>query len=205
MTNLRTSLYEEHLRLGAKILPFAGFDMPIQYANLKKEVEAVRNAVGVFDVSHMGEFLLTGPEALKAIDYIVPNDIKNAENHKAIYSPLIREDGTIIDDLIVYKMSADKIFICVNASNIDKDFAFFQEAVKAFDVKLTNASEDYSLLAIQGKDSFATLKKTTLGKALEDISYFSIQILKLVQGIRGKMVLKFLLTTNLFSLFGKNF
>lgn len=177
MSHLKTSLYEEHVSLGARMLPFAGFDMPIQYENLKKEVEAVRNNVGVFDVSHMGEFLITGSDALKAIDHLVTNDIKNSEMKKAIYSPLCRANGTVIDDLIVYKISDTKIFVCVNASNIEKDFSWFEKNLKNFDVKLENHSSDYSLLAVQGPKTFETLKKTSLLKNLDDIEYYSVQVL----------------------------
>ncbi|MBT4792863.1 MAG: glycine cleavage system aminomethyltransferase GcvT, partial [Halobacteriovoraceae bacterium] len=120
--SLKTSLFEEHVSLGAKIVEFADWQMPIQYKNLKEEVIAVRDSVGVFDVSHMGEFFIEGKQALDFVDHLVTNDIKNAEISKAIYSPLCREDGTIIDDLIVYKISNEKLMICVNASNIKKDF-----------------------------------------------------------------------------------
>ncbi len=103
---MKTSLFEMHKELGAKIVDFAGWEMPIQYKNLKQEVIAVRENCGMFDVSHMGEFFVSGPEAVKFVDELVTNDIKNAELLKAIYSPLCREDGTIIDDLIVYKLTA---------------------------------------------------------------------------------------------------
>jgi aminomethyltransferase len=126
MTKLKTYLYEEHLKLGGKIVPFAGWDMPVQYTSVKDEVLAVRQNVGVFDVSHMGEFFVEGPEAEKFVDELLPNDIMNAEMGKALYSPLCRENGTIIDDLIVYKLKPGRIMICVNASNIDKDFTWIK-------------------------------------------------------------------------------
>jgi len=175
MSAKQTSLYETHKALGAKLVDFAGWEMPIQYENLKNEVLAVRENVGVFDVSHMGEFFVEGPEALEFVDYLVTNDIKNAALSKAIYSPLCRENGTIIDDLIVYKIANDNLMICVNASNIEKDFNWMQSHVSKFDCTLTNKSNDFSLLALQGPKSFETLCKLDLGFKVEDMDYYSIQ------------------------------
>ncbi len=175
MSAQKTSLYEEHTALNAKMVDFAGWLMPIQYKSLKEEVIAVRESVGVFDVSHMGEFFVEGPEALQFVDYIVTNDIKNAELNKAIYSPLCRENGTIIDDLIVYKLAETKIMICVNASNIQKDFEWMQQSVQKFDCTLLNKSEEFSLLAVQGPKTVEILKKIDLEFELQNIEYYSIQ------------------------------
>jgi aminomethyltransferase len=172
MTLFRTSLYEEHLRLGAKIVPFAGWEMPVQYTSVKDEVLAIRNHVGVFDVSHMGEFFIEGEEAEKFADYLVTNDILNAPTGKAIYSPLCRENGTVVDDLIVYKIKPGKVMICVNASNIDKDFNWMQSKLSQFKCTLTNKSHEYSLLALQGPKSFEVLK--SLIPSLADIEYYSV-------------------------------
>jgi aminomethyltransferase len=180
MTRLQTSLYDEHVACGAKIVDFAGWQMPIQYKNLKDEVRAVREDVGVFDVSHMGEFFIEGPQAIEFIDYLVTNDIKGSALKKAIYSPLCREDGTIIDDLIVYKLEENKVMICVNASNIDKDFNWMSSHVDRFDCELINRSSDFSLLAIQGPKTFQILESIDLGFDLQDIEYYSIQ-----EGISG--------------------
>jgi aminomethyltransferase len=169
---LRTHLYDEHVKLNAKIVPFAGWEMPVQYTSVKDEVLAVRSAVGVFDVSHMGEFFLEGKDAESFADYLVTNDIKNAPVGKAIYSPLTRENGTIIDDLIVYKFSAEKIMICVNASNIEKDFQWISQQARAFDCTLTNKSDAFSLLALQGPKAYETLKP--LLSELADIEYYSV-------------------------------
>lgn len=158
MTNKRTSLYEKHVNLGAKMVPFGGFEMPIQYSSLKEEALAVRNDCGVFDVSHMGEFFIEGKEAIEFADYMVCNDFKSAAIGKAVYSPLCRENGTVVDDLILYKMSESKVMICVNASNIEKDWEFFKSKTESFDAKLTNESENYSLLAIQGPRAIEILK-----------------------------------------------
>ena len=165
----KTSLYQNHVELNAKMVDFAGWMMPIQYNNLKEEVKAVRENVGVFDVSHMGEFFVTGPEALRFVDFMVTNDIATAPLNKAIYSPLCRDNGTVIDDLIVYKLKDDYIMICVNASNIDKDFQWFESHKQNFNVKLENKSNDYSLLAVQGPNAYQTLKNISLTQNIEDI------------------------------------
>ena len=175
MSSQRTALYDEHVQAGAKMVDFAGWDMPIQYKNLKEEVKAVRENVGVFDVSHMGEFFVEGKDALRFVDYLVTNDIKGSALKKAIYSPLCREDGTIIDDLIVYKLSETKLMICVNAANITKDFEWMQSKLEGFDCSLTNRSSDFSLLAIQGPKTFEVLKSIDLEFSIEDIEYYSIQ------------------------------
>lgn len=172
MTALKTHLYDEHVKLGAKIVPFAGWDMPVQYTSVKDEVLAVRQKVGVFDVGHMGEFLVEGHEAERFVDFLVTNDILNASTGKAIYSPLCREDGTVIDDLIVYKIKPGKVLICVNASNIEKDFEWIQSKHKGFDCNLANCSELYSLLALQGPQAYQTLKP--LLSELPDIDYYSV-------------------------------
>lgn len=176
MSTQKTALFEEHLAANAKIVDFAGWEMPIQYKNLKEEVTAVREKVGVFDVSHMGEFFIEGPQSIDFIDFMVTNDIKSAEMKKAIYSPLCREDGTVIDDLIVYKLEENKLMICVNASNIEKDFTWLNSHVSKFDCKLTDRSSEFSLLALQGPDTIKTLKSVELGFTFEDIPYYSIQV-----------------------------
>lgn len=172
MSNFKTHLYDEHVQLNAKIVPFAGWDMPVQYTSVKDEVNAVRQSVGMFDVSHMGEFTVTGVDALKFVNHILTNDITLAENGKAIYSPLCREDGTVIDDLIVYKFSSERIFICVNASNIEKDFSWMQSQVCGFNCELVNKSQDYSLIALQGPKSFEVLQ--SIFPELSDIEYYSV-------------------------------
>jgi aminomethyltransferase len=169
---LRTSLYQKHVDLKAKIVDFAGWDMPVQYTSVKDETLAVRKKVGVFDVSHMGEFFAEGPEALKFIDSLVTNDIAAAAMGKAIYSPLCRENGTVIDDLIVYKLAEQKLLICVNASNIQKDFEWMNSHATKYDVRFTNKSESYSLLALQGPESESTLKKFLPN--LPTLEYYSV-------------------------------
>lgn len=172
MTLLKTHLYDEHVKLGAKIVPFAGWDMPVQYKGVKDEVLAVRNHVGVFDVSHMGEFFVEGKDAEAFVDSIVTNDILNAASGKAIYSPLCRENGTVVDDLIVYKIKPGKVMICVNASNIDKDFEWMKSKHKGFECTFTNHSDEFSLLAIQGPKAFELMK--SIATDLPDLEYYSV-------------------------------
>lgn len=169
---LKTSLYDEHVKLGAKIVPFAGWDMPVQYTSVKDEVLAVRNSIGVFDVSHMGEFFIEGKDAEAFADYLVTNDILSAPTGKAIYSPLCREDGTVVDDLIVYKLAPGRVMICVNASNIEKDFNWMKSKHSGFDCSFTNLSNVFSLLALQGPKAFETLKP--LVNELPELEYYSV-------------------------------
>ncbi len=171
----KTSLYDAHVKLGAKMAPFAGFDMPIQYTSVKDEVLAVRNAVGIFDVSHMGEFFVEGKEAISFVDYLVTNDIKGAEMNKAVYSPLCRDNGTVIDDLIVYKLREEKIMICVNAANIDKDWSWISSVKERthFDCNISNRSAEFSLLALQGPKTEEVLSKIGLGENVSTIPYYA--------------------------------
>lgn len=173
MSLLKTSLHEAHISLNAKMAPFAGYDMPLQYSSVKEEVLVVRQSAGVFDVSHMGEFFVSGPEAIAFVDFLITNDFQNAEMKKAVYSPLCRENGTVIDDLIAYKLSAEKVLICVNASNIKKDWDWINSKLGSFNCKLVNHSDDYSLLALQGPKAEALLKELEFNLP-SDFPYYSI-------------------------------
>ncbi|MDG2430984.1 glycine cleavage system aminomethyltransferase GcvT [Flavobacterium sp.] len=144
-----TALTHIHEGLGAKMLPFAGYNMPITYEGINAEHETVRTAVGVFDVSHMGEFLLSGPNALALIQKVTSNDASVLTVGKAQYSCLPNNDGGIVDDLIIYKMKDEQYLLVVNASNIDKDWDWIS-AQNDLGVEMKNLSDDYSLLAIQG-------------------------------------------------------
>lgn len=173
MSIQKTSLHEEHLLLNAKMAPFAGFDMPLQYSSVKEEVMAVRKGAGVFDVSHMGEFIVEGDDAIKFVDFIMTNDFKNAEMLKAVYSPLCRDNGTVIDDMICYKLGEKRVLICVNASNIQKDWEWINTKIGQFKVTLKNLSDEFSLLAIQGPESEALLRKAGM-LGTQDFPYYSI-------------------------------
>jgi aminomethyltransferase len=144
-----TALTSTHEALGAKMVPFAGFNMPVQYEGVNAEHETVRNSVGVFDVSHMGEFLIEGEHALELIQKVTTNDASKLTIGKAQYSCLPNDDGGIVDDLIVYKVKEFTYLLVVNASNIEKDWNWIQSK-NSVGADMRNLSDDYSLLAIQG-------------------------------------------------------
>ncbi|NQX78149.1 glycine cleavage system aminomethyltransferase GcvT [Gilvibacter sp.] len=144
-----TALSETHMALGAKMVPFAGYNMPVSYEGVNIEHETVRNAVGVFDVSHMGEFLVSGPNALDLIQKVCSNDASKLTVGKAQYSCFPNETGGIVDDLIVYRVKEEEYLLVVNASNIQKDWDWINKH-NSMGAQLRDISEDYSLLAIQG-------------------------------------------------------
>jgi len=154
----KTTFYNIHEKLGAKIVEFAGYLMPIQYSSIIAEHKAVRNSVGVFDVSHMGEIFVKGEKALDFVQYITVNDASVLSQGRVQYSVMCYPDGGIVDDLLVYKLADDKFMLVVNASNIDKDFSWMKENNK-FGVELENLSNDYSLLAVQGPNSKEVVQK----------------------------------------------
>lgn len=156
----RTTLYNIHKNLGAKIVEFAGYEMPIQYSSIIAEHKAVRNSVGVFDVSHMGEVFVKGDKALDFVQHITVNDVSKLFPGRVQYSAMCYEDGGIVDDLLVYKIADDEFLLVINASNIEKDFSWMQKNNK-FGVELSNQSDEYSLLAVQGPNSHKTLQKLT--------------------------------------------
>ena len=149
----RTCLYEKHVALGALISPFGGFDMPIQYTNIVDEHQAVRQHCGVFDVSHMGEVLVSGNDAERYINHIFTNDVRGIPNGKILYGMMCYEDGGVVDDLLVYKMADDRFFLVINASNIDKDWAWIQHQATGYDITLEHQSDQYGELAIQGPEA----------------------------------------------------
>ena len=157
--NKRTCLYERHCQAGALIQPFGGFDMPIQYTSIIDEHNAVRQHCGVFDVSHMGEIVVTGPDAEKYVNHIFTNDITDAPIHKIYYGMMLYPDGGTVDDLLVYKMAPNHFFIVVNAANIDKDDAWMREQARGFDVVLENKSDYYGQLAVQGPESPSVMEE----------------------------------------------
>ncbi|HDL04224.1 MAG: glycine cleavage system aminomethyltransferase GcvT [Candidatus Zixiibacteriota bacterium] len=144
----KTPFYKYHIEAGAKMVPFAGYIMPIQYAGITKEHLAVRKNVGMFDISHMGEFDISGPDALAFIQKMTVNDASKLEVGQIQYSCMCYDDGGIVDDLLVYRLE-DRFMLVVNAANLDKDFKWLESHLEG-DVKLVNRSDDYGLLAIQG-------------------------------------------------------
>lgn len=175
MTLKRTSLYEEHVLLNAKMAPFADFSMPLQYTSVKDEVLAVRKKTGIFDVSHMGEFLIEGSEAIKFVDYLMTNDFANAGESKAVYSPLCRENGTIVDDHIAYKIKDNQVLLCVNAANIQKDWEWISSKIQEFNCTIIDKSDTFSLLAVQGPQTENICKDLGLIKHDEEFPYFSVK------------------------------
>jgi aminomethyltransferase len=166
-----TALSQKHIALGAKMVPFAGYNMPVSYTGLNDEHAAVRNSVGVFDVSHMGEFILKGDHALALIQKVTSNDASVLTDGKAQYSCLPNTNGGIVDDLIVYRINEKTYMLVVNASNIDKDWNWIKQD-DTFGVDMQNISEKTSLLAIQGPNAMATLQKLT-DINLAEIPYYS--------------------------------
>ncbi len=147
----RTPLFEEHVALGAKLVPFAGYEMPVQYpSGIRAEHQAVRTAAGVFDVSHMGEFLVTGPEALEFVSFVTTNDPARLAEGQAQYSVLCHDDGGIVDDLIVYRLGDQRFRLVVNAANLAKDWEHLGGPAARFDVRLEDESDGIGLIALQG-------------------------------------------------------
>ena len=161
----KTPLYEEHVRLGGKIVPFAGWLLPVQYSGVIAEHMAVREKCGIFDVSHMGELLLKGQSAKENLNHLLTNDYTDMPVGAARYSPMCNENGGCVDDLIVYKKAEDDYFIVVNAANKDKDYAWMKEHLLPGS-ELTDASDDYAQIALQGPKAEEILKKLA---AEEDI------------------------------------
>ena len=169
-----TALTHIHENLGAKMLPFAGYNMPITYEGINAEHETVRNGVGVFDVSHMGEFFLSGPKALDLIQKVTTNDASVLTVGRAQYSCLPNADGGIVDDLIIYKMNDEQYLLVVNASNIEKDWNWISQH-NDLGVDMKNASDDYSLLAIQGPKAVEAMQSLT-DINLSEIKYYHFEV-----------------------------
>ena len=169
-----TTLSHIHEQLGAKMVPFAGYTMPVSYEGVVLEHETVRNAVGVFDVSHMGEFLITGPNALALIQKTSSNDASILEDGQAQYSCLPNDTGGIVDDLIIYRLEAEKWLLVVNASNIEKDWDWIEKN-NTMGAEMRNLSEDYSLLAIQGPKAMEAMQPLT-SVNLEGIGFYTFKV-----------------------------
>ena len=166
-----TALTDKHIALGAKMVPFAGYNMPVQYEGVNAEHETVRNAVGVFDVSHMGEFVLRGPNAEALIQKFASNDVSVLFDGKAQYSCMPNGKGGIVDDLIIYRVNANEFFIVVNASNIVKDWNWIS-SLNDLGVEMENLSDAYSLLAIQGPKAAEAMQSLT-DVNLKDMVYYT--------------------------------
>lgn len=160
MTNLkRTPLYECHVKLGAKIVEFGGWEMPVLYTGIIEEHKACRTKAGLFDVSHMGEIDVTGPDALSFVNKLITNDASKMQIKQCLYSPMCYNEGGVVDDLLVYKMADDHYYIVVNASNTDKDFDWFQENAVGMNIKVENISSKTAQIAIQGPKAELILQR----------------------------------------------
>jgi len=167
----RTPLRDFHAAHGARLVDFAGWEMPVQYRSILEEHKVVRRAAGMFDVSHMGEVDVRGPEAAKFLNYLVTNDVAKLFPGRVLYSPMCYPHGGVVDDLLVYMRGADDYFLCINAGNIAKDLAWIREQAKAFDVTITDRCEDYALLAIQGPKA-VEIVQTLTGAKLGLVKYY---------------------------------
>src|SRR5688572_33022606 len=168
----KTALNNAHRELGGRMIDFGGWDMPVQYpAGTIEEHMTVRSAVGLFDVSHMGEIEIRGPQALDLIQRLTTNDASALNDGQAQYSALTYPDGAFVDDILVHRFAPDHYFLCVNASNADKDFDWIRGHADGFDAEATNVSASYAQLAIQGPKALETLQPLT-GVSLHAIKYY---------------------------------
>ena len=171
----RTCLYDKHVAAGAKMVPFGGFEMPLQYEGITEEHNAVRTACGVFDVSHMGEVVVTGPDAEAYVQHIFTNDVAGAPKGKIFYGMMLYEDGGTVDDLLVYCLGDNKYLLVINAANIDKDFAWMQAQQGSFDVCLENKSDVCGQLAIQGPQAEAVTTEV-LSLNCADLAFYTFKV-----------------------------
>ncbi len=170
----RTCLYDKHVELGALMSPFGGFEMPIQYAGIAVEHQAVRGKVGLFDVSHMGEVTVRGKDAERYVQHIFTNDIAGAPVGKIYYGMMCYENGGTVDDLLVYKMGENDFFLVINAANIDKDWAWMQQHAIGFDIDLQNCSEFYGQIAVQGPESEQVME-SVLGIPCSELTFYTVK------------------------------
>ncbi|MDD5979109.1 MAG: glycine cleavage system aminomethyltransferase GcvT [Bacteroidales bacterium] len=177
----KTALNAMHYEMGAKMVPFAGFDMPVQFEGVNIEHETVRKGVGVFDVSHMGEFRAKGPKAFDLVQRCTSNDIASLYDGKVLYTTLPNGKGGIVDDMLVYRVSAEEYFMVPNAANIDKDWAWMSEVAKEMGMELgkefVNESNSWSQLAVQGPLALKAMQKLT-SASVEDMEYYTFKIIE---------------------------
>ena len=174
MENKRTCLYDKHVKQGALISPFGGFDMPIQYSTIIDEHQAVRTDCGVFDVSHMGEVTVKGADAERYVQHIFTNDVSKIEAGQILYGMMLYDNGGTVDDLLVYKMAENDFFLVINAANIDKDWEWMQKQSEGFDIELLNRSEDYGQIAVQGPNA-ETVVEEVLGIACKELTFYTVK------------------------------
>jgi len=176
----RTCLYDRHVALGATMVSFGGFDMPLlyQYAGIAPEHMAVREHAGLFDVSHMGEVTVKGPDAERYVNHIFTNDVTGMPVGKILYGMMCYENGGTVDDLLVYKMGEDNFFLVINAANIDKDWAWMQQHAKGYDIDLQNRSDYYGQIALQGPEA-EHIMETVLELECKELTFYTVKEIKL--------------------------
>jgi len=166
----RTPLFDTHVALGARMTPFAGFEMPIQYSGIIDEHHAVRNSVGLFDVSHMGEVLVSGPGAFDFVQHLVSNDVARLSDGKALYTVMCTPEGGVVDDLLVYRLDELRYLLVINASNITEDYKWMMSH-NSMGASLENVSDQYALIAVQGPRSFDVVQKITT-ESLDNVGFY---------------------------------
>lgn len=171
----KTCLYDRHVALGALMSPFGGFIMPIQYTNITDEHHAVRNDCGVFDVSHMGEVRITGPDAEQYVQHIFTNDIAGAPVGQIYYGMMLYPNGGTVDDLLVYKMGENDFFLVINAANIDKDVDWMKQHATGFNINLDHQSDQYGQLAVQGPQA-ETVVEEVLGIPCSELKFYTTKV-----------------------------
>lgn len=176
-----TCLRDRHIAAGAQMSPFAGYDMPIMYRGIVEEHNAVRNKCGMFDVSHMGEVNISGPDAEKFVNHIFTNDVTEAETGKVFYGMMLHPHGGVVDDLLVYKRGDNNFFLVINASNIDKDLAWIHKNSEGYDVEIENLSDALGEIAVQGPMSEDVMKRV-LGIDCSDLTFYTFKEI-LVDGV----------------------
>lgn len=170
----KTCLYDSHVAAGAKMSPFAGFMMPIQYTTITDEHNAVRNHVGMFDVSHMGEIFVSGPDAEKFVNHIFTNEIRGFEAGKVLYGMMLHENGGVVDDLLVYReFEPDHFLLVVNAANIDKDYEWIKSQTAGFDVVVVNDSDNWGQIAVQGPEAEKIVTEVLGLKAAAELAFYT--------------------------------
>lgn len=180
----KTPLYDAHVELGAKMIDFGGWMMPVQYSGIISEHNSVRESAGIFDVSHMGEIYISGDDAARFSDYLITNDLTLINPGQVIYSPMCYQDGGCVDDVLVYCMDANNFLFVVNASNIEKDFDWIMSNSGLFDVKVENLSQSYGQIAVQGPLAQEILSGLT-DVDLNSIGFFKFNVSMEIGGVRA--------------------
>lgn len=184
-----TPLFNSHVNLGAKMVDFAGFKMPIQYQGITSEHLNVRNHVGIFDVSHMGEFKIYGKDSTKFLNYICSNNIEKISIEKAQYNLLMNPNGGVIDDLIVYKTAISEYMLVVNAANISKDYDWIKKNINGFECEIKNISDDIGLISVQGPNSTNLLDEIFSGQNIHNLTRFSFKTIRNITGFKKDIII----------------